>query len=185
MEGEVCKHHKFGQCKYLEKCKGIHYNEECKELSGCKGIQSCKQRNPKGCKKFASGDCRFGSECAYNQIISEKEEEANALKKKVELLEKQVTKLTNKVETMETDKVEKLQVVVKAMSWKVLSLANDIKDIKKNSKPSQDIKEKAVSKMTDEKVSEKEESEKNLFDPIDIKDTISTSKVKKNSKDRP
>ena len=30
------------------------------------------------------------------------------MKKKVELLEKQVTELTNKVEAMETDKVEKL-----------------------------------------------------------------------------
>ena len=33
------------------------------------------------------------------------------MKKKVELLEKQVTELTHKVEAMETDKVDKLKVL--------------------------------------------------------------------------
>ena len=175
----MCKHHKFGYCKYLVKCKGIHYNEECKDLSGCKSVQSCKKRHPKRCKKFSSGNCSFGIDCAYNHKITEKEEEANALKKKVEVLEKLVIDLTNKVETMEQDTVEKLQVVVRAMSRKVLSLESEIKNIKINSKPSKDVKEQAVSEMAKEKDAGKEESEEILFDPNDIKDTTSTPKVKK------
>ena len=41
------------------------------------------------------------------------------MKKKVEVLGKLVTDLTNKVVTIEVEKVEKLEVVVKAMSQKV------------------------------------------------------------------
>ena len=133
MEGKVCQYHKFGYCKYRDKCKGIHYKEECIELSSCKRVERCNQRHPKGCKKFESGKCQFGSDCAYNHKITDKEEEANALKKKVRVLEKLVTELTNKVVTMETDTVEKLQVVVRAMSRKVLSLESEIQNIKHNS----------------------------------------------------
>ena len=80
------------------------------------------------------------------------------MKKKVEVLEKLVTELTNKVVTMETDTVEKLQVVVRAMSRKVLSLESEIQNIKNTNKPSKDIKEPAVSKIAKEKDVEKEES---------------------------
>ena len=50
------------------------------------------------------------------------------MQKKVE-----VSELTNKVVTMETDTVEKLQLVVRAMSRKVLSLESEIQNIKHNS----------------------------------------------------
>ena len=118
----------------------------------CKRVKSCNQRHPKGCNKFKSKKCQFGSDCAYNHKITDKEEEANALQKKVE-----VSELTNKVITMETDTVEKLQLVIRAMSRKVLSLESEIQNIRNTSKPSKDIKEQAVFKIANEKDVEKEE----------------------------
>ena len=58
-----------------------HYNEECKDLSKCKSIQSCIKRQPKGCKKFANVNRRFGSDCANSHHITENEEATNDLKK--------------------------------------------------------------------------------------------------------
>ena len=60
-------------------------------------------------------------------------EEKNELKEKVGILKKNIADMTNK-DSKETSQLEKLEIVVKALTRKVLSLENEIKDIKTEEK---------------------------------------------------
>ena len=113
----------------------------------------------------------------------------NELKEKVDILEKIVAKKVSK----ERERLEQLEIVVKAMSRKVLSLESELKDLKRKRKPSEEesifkIKEikrkegdelqliKRNTKLSDHKeVHPKEknqpESEKEDWKPDDLKDS--------------
>ena len=59
-----CRHHKFGYCKFKNKCKSRHVKQICENLS-CE-IQNCDLRHPKTCKFYSEyGRCKFGEWCAY------------------------------------------------------------------------------------------------------------------------
>ena len=60
----VCQHLKYGFCKFLDKCKYKHVNENCNEKS-CE-INDCEKRHPMLCRYFKEfGRCKFGSFCYY------------------------------------------------------------------------------------------------------------------------
>ena len=46
----VCQHHKYGFCKFLDKCKYKHVNENCNDKS-CE-INDCEKRHPMLCRYF-------------------------------------------------------------------------------------------------------------------------------------
>ena len=82
----------------------------------CKDINQCEKRHPKNCKKFASGNgCKHAEKCAYNHNVTKHVEEQNELKEKVGVLEKKNADMTNK-DSKETSKLEKLEIVVKALT---------------------------------------------------------------------
>ena len=125
MEGEVCQFQKFGFCKFKGGCKRKHLTQICESLLRCKDINKCEKRHPKNCKKFASGNgCKHHEKCAYNHHVTKYDEEQNELKDKVGILEKKIADMTKK-DSKETSQLEKLEMVVKALTRKVLSLENE------------------------------------------------------------
>ena len=61
------------------------------------------KRHIKCCKQYASGKCRFKSDCSYNHLDSIKSKEPIQLEEKVKQLEKVAHALTRKVLTLETE----------------------------------------------------------------------------------
>ena len=109
MEGEVCKHSKFGYCKYGKDCTGKHFDEECENLSECDNVKNCHKRHPKRCKRFDSGNCSFKKQCAYKHQKPSVDKDQVKINEKVEVLEKVVEALTQKVISLETKLEEAIQ----------------------------------------------------------------------------
>ena len=191
MEEEACIFSKFGHCKFKERCKRNHYSEICKQNQACQSIKTCPKRHPKKCKtNYTDQGCRFGFDCSYehNQVTNKDCEKAKVkLKEKVDLLENSVVELNDKVECMKGEKFEQLDKVVRALTRKVLSLENELEELKRNSVPRKVVKEPGVSNKVKEKKVETREVEleencsknKASFHNNDIKDKCSTPKEKK------
>ena len=158
MEGEVCQFDKFGFCKHKQNCKRRHFVEECNDLSKCKVIKSCLKRHPKACKKFVTGHCRFENDCAY------KHEKLIPNKEQVEM----------------TEKLKQLEVVLHAMTRKVLSMEKEIKELRINNEKNQDVKG-----LEDQEIGiDVKDVSENYFNPKSfsspkVKDNTSQSNVKK------
>ena len=75
--------------------------------------------------------CRHEEKCAYNHHKSKHVEEQKDMEEKIAFLEKMVADITNK-EVSKDEKVEQLEIVVKALVRKVLSLESELKDMKTN-----------------------------------------------------
>ena len=106
MEGEICTYNKFGFCKFRKECKMIHFKEECKELEKCNNIKTCRKRHPRHCKKYASGQCMFKKDCAYTHQEPVKNLEQTEMVAKVKQLETVVQALTRKVLSLEEEMTE-------------------------------------------------------------------------------
>ena len=91
-----CYFSKYGSRRFRETCKRKHYNEICNDSSGCQQIKTCQRRHPKPCKRFASGSCRFGTECAYNHQSVPIIKEICEHTEKIDTLEKIVWEITLK-----------------------------------------------------------------------------------------
>ena len=69
----ICKHNKFGFCKFGDKCQFRHINDLCL-IKNC-NVGACENRHPKFCyyqKNY--GRCKFTTFCKYshekeNQVI--------------------------------------------------------------------------------------------------------------------
>ena len=162
MEEVICQYDKFGYCRYQKECKKRHLSRECEDLDDCANSRSCQKRHPKRCKKYASGNCRFGNDCAYKHQKPTKNQDHEDLKVKLEKVEK----------------------VLHAMTRKVLSLEEEVKDSKNKSITDDIIKDlkKKVSELCEENETEKQKQKvDNSFDfnCDDIKVSSSTPKDKK------
>ena len=93
---EVCHYDKFGFCKYKDDCKRTHFSEECENLSSSKNMKTCFKRHPKSCKRFYSGQCKFGKDRAYKHEEQKQNEEQSLMIEKVKQIEKVVHALTRK-----------------------------------------------------------------------------------------
>ena len=63
----VCKYHKFGFCKYSEKCRFPHVKEEC-ENKECE-VRSCNLRHPKICTYYKDyRRWKFGEWCSFKHV---------------------------------------------------------------------------------------------------------------------
>ena len=174
---------KFGFCKFQSGCKREHYSEVCDQLSRCSNIKRCNKRHPKNCKRYVSGNgCRFREDCAYYHNV-EKQEDPNELKMKVDILEKKMAhnmkerieeleKIMKEKESAESkmkNAVRQLEIVVKAMTRKVLSLEEEITKIKENSEKND---EKEPFKDTHEYKSSTPVSEKKNLAGVDKKSKV-------------
>ena len=158
-EGEVCIFQKFGFCKFQEKCIRVHFTQVCGSPSKCKDVTLCQKRHPKNCKSFSAGSgCKHGEKCAYRHNIPIHVEEHNEMKEKIVVLEKMVSELNKKMTNKETEQVKQLDIVVKALIRKVLSLENEMiymKDNKVSNKCS--VEEEILAKVKYMEVSERQD----------------------------
>jgi hypothetical protein len=147
MEGEeVCRYHKFGYCKYKNDCKKRHFKEECIDLAACKTIKICMKRHPKSCTKYAMGQCRHENDCDYKHKDPVKNTEHNQMAEKLKQLEK----------------------VVHALTRKVLSLEEELTEIRKNKTKDEHLKLPCLCKNSGEK--EHEDLKENV---VEVKEDIS------------
>ena len=117
MEEEVCMFGKFGFCKFKEVCKRKHFTNVCESLSRCTNIKTCQKIHPKACRRFKTGNqCKFKEDCAYDHTRKNHDEEKNNLKEKVDLLEKLVNEITNKVESKLIEHLEKVDLLEKTVN---------------------------------------------------------------------
>ena len=108
MEDEVCKYWKFVFCKFKKGCKRRHFTEVCENLSRCTNINECEKKHPKICRRFTvESECQFKNDCAYRHMESRQDQEKNKLKRKVEILEKTINYLNNKIESKKLEQMEK------------------------------------------------------------------------------
>ena len=71
-----------------------------------KNMKTCFKRHPKSCKRFYSGQCKFGKDRAYKHEEQKQNEEQSLMIEKVKQMEKVVHALTRKVIWLETELVE-------------------------------------------------------------------------------
>ena len=168
MEGEVCQFGKFGFCKFQARgCRKKHFIEVCDSLSKCNDTKICNKRHPKLCIRVHSGTgCRFNDECAYSHKDSKEVEEKNEMKETLDILQKKVQELTSKVASLEADKGEQLQKVVKAMSRKVLGLESQLKEMRKGSLKDGEVKEPVLLVVIEEKEMGAEQNTLDINCPI-------------------
>ena len=87
----VCRHFKFGFCKYGNTCKFQH-NEAICDKSDC-SVQDCPLRHPVSCRFYGDYQrCKFGSLSAYRHVNS-RYVRHNAMEETVKLLDERVKNL--------------------------------------------------------------------------------------------
>ena len=68
-EMKICRHYKFGYCKYGATCKLAHVQEICRQ-EGCE-VKKCRLRHPKRCRYFSQfGMCNFNN-CLYSHDVNQ------------------------------------------------------------------------------------------------------------------
>ena len=134
MESEMCSLQKFWFCKFKGDCKNRHFAEIYEDLEDFKDIIRCRKKHPKPWKKYTSvNGCRHGEKYAYtHDRVTKHDEERDKLKEKVHILERKITNITS----IDNPMLERLEVVLKALTRKVLGLESEIEKCKaKKKKP--------------------------------------------------
>ena len=103
MNQNVCRHHKYGFCKFGKTCRTKHNDEVC-EITDCE-INLCDKRHPRSCKFFSEfGRCKFGDYCRYKhveRIQNERiETEIDTLKELLGMKDKQIAAIAQKIDTI-------------------------------------------------------------------------------------
>ena len=64
---KICKFNRFGFCRERQSCPYFHAMKVCEDFfnSGVCTQQSCRERHPRRCTYFDSGECQWGSQCKY------------------------------------------------------------------------------------------------------------------------
>ena len=89
----VCRHFKFGHCKFGQLCRNQHVATVCSKIQ-C-DIDTCPHRHPQPCRYFINfGRCKF-SPCSYSHGFSWTQQ-----KLKLDNLESAVTGQDGKIEEM-------------------------------------------------------------------------------------
>ena len=107
----VCRHNKFGYCKYGNRCFRKHENEICENVQ-CNG-KECSLRHPRNCKYFFEFQyCKFGDYCKFSHvtpIMKETSKEIDDLKEKLKLLKSEIDAKNKLIQ----EKNDELEVLIK------------------------------------------------------------------------
>ena len=117
----ICKHNKFGFCKFGDKCQFRHINDLC--LSENCIVDACENRHPKFCyyqKNY--GRCKFTTFCKYShekeKLICENKENISDFRQRLEEKELQIANLENRLILLENDQNEE----IKKLTTKIMRL---------------------------------------------------------------
>ena len=115
----ICRHFKFGFCRYKEHCRKRHISETCADES-CE-IEKCTKRHPKMCRYYETYKrCKFTEYCLYSHKSQQVKEiddlkiELKAVHDKLTALEKNV-QTTNAILIEKDEAIENLKVEVSNM----------------------------------------------------------------------
>ena len=93
METGLCRHFKFGFCRFGDLCHRRHIKEICGNKV-CPDVNVCPLRHPKICSFFTKyGNCKFGLYCSYGH-------EKSAMQTKIENLESELQNLTSEIKDL-------------------------------------------------------------------------------------
>lgn len=123
MEAVVCRHFKFGYCKFGTHCRYQHVKQEC-ENSSC-NISLCDKRHPIVCRFFLNfGRCKF-SPCSYKH---ERGLSNGALEKKIYDIEKEVKQKDAEIKELKRT-IDDLQQTIKSTETNLSELENSFADL--------------------------------------------------------
>ena len=95
----VCKHFKFGFCKFGKRCNKQHLKEIC-QTEDCK-LKTCNKRHPKICKFFFVNQvCKFGDACCYKHKFST--HHCNILEQ-ISSLQATISSMSESIQTLENE----------------------------------------------------------------------------------
>ena len=117
----ICKHQKFGFCKFRNNCRNKHLEQDC-NIANC-DVKKCQRRHPKRCKFFAKQQCTFGESCMYKhdkdgdpkstensklidnllRLVKTNSEEIVALKAEIEEKETSLKKQADEIEALKLE----------------------------------------------------------------------------------
>ena len=97
---QVCKHFKFGFCKFGERCRKQHLKETC-QIEECH-MKTCNKRHPRICKYFSVNQvCKFGDICCYKHKLSSHHrnilDQISSLKATISSMTESIEALENKI----------------------------------------------------------------------------------------
>ena len=134
----VCKHFKFGYCKFQEMCRLKHVKEICSDKF-CE-ITECSKRHPRECSYFRDYNrCKFGTFCFYrheDKALDEKSEKIMILETKLDTLEKKMEDAEAAIDRLNTMTccIEKLEKKVQEVAQNNFILIHAVDDIEKTAK---------------------------------------------------
>ena len=106
----VCRHNKFGFCKFGKTCKKKHLSDICVNLSDiCVNLScrtyNCLTRHPRDCYFYGFyGRCKFGNFCQFRHVLPEESKCENF--GKLVALENKVKDLEAKLEQQQSNFIE-------------------------------------------------------------------------------
>ena len=129
MEEEICKHFKYGYCKFKDECRKHHVKDICELGTSCKMSKVCPKRHPKTCKKaIFEGFCRHGDHCAYSHSPTTNDQRnIGVIMGKVETLEKIVQEMAQQIISLQAE-IHAQKDESKTVSGKYSKDENNVKD---------------------------------------------------------
>ena len=98
-DANVCKHFKFGFCKFGERCNKHHLKEIC-QTEDC-NLKTCNKRHPKICKFFSVNQvCKFSDACCYKHKLST--HHCNILEQ-ISSLHATISSMSESIQTLENE----------------------------------------------------------------------------------
>ena len=132
----VCRYHKFGHCKFSEKCRMMHIDEIC---GNCEcDIKICNLRHPRICNYFRDyRRCKFGQWCSFrhepfeNKNIDDRISEVERMLKEKADLDQKIQMCDKKLAEIEIY-LSKFETYEKQISEKDIiigTLQSNVKDL--------------------------------------------------------
>jgi hypothetical protein len=99
----VCRHNKFGYCKFGQTCRKRHTEDIC-DYKDCE-IKLCEKRHPRSCRFYSEfGRCKFGEFCRFKHLESSgqsrNDKEIEDLKALLNLKDEQILAVAHKIDTI-------------------------------------------------------------------------------------
>lgn len=172
----ICRFNKFGYCKYKDKCKKDHVNEECRDGHYCESVKTCTLRHPKMCKRIIlEGLCGFAEKCAYSH-----KRRSNLSSLENANIHEEVKILKAEVDALK--KVLKSLIAIREESEDLKKAVEDIKDeIKFLDSSNREVVSKII-KLEKDLADDSDNESETLFEPMVVK-KVDKSNSKKSAGD--
>ena len=92
----VCRYNKYGYCKFSDTCRNLHVNELCVDHQ-C-DIAVCEKRHPRICSFYRDyGRCKYAEYCRYKHAQTVDEIKTNDFEEKLAMKDKEITQIKEEI----------------------------------------------------------------------------------------